>query len=317
MTSRFLATALLLSVSTPAMAQRVNLEDATLVVNAGEPVEVTINGQPVQMLIAPDAVAIPSVNADAAQRLGFDPSMIGYIYVIGPENLSFSTDTVRYEMQGGRFRRRTAFGDLVIVEGADGVAGPGALPQKQLVIQMRAGTPGDRALVFPLARLSRSQTGTLIEVGGVPIYVAFSFTRAESIVSATGGQSIADALGGYFDGEARETPILYRVSRPVRPLSLANPLMLGELEIRNLAVRVTDLGNADRIDEGPPAEGDPEEIVVTANTDDILPQRMYVGMDTIGHCANITYDFDAETVTLMCPPQPAAALPALGQPSAS
>ncbi len=286
------------------MAQRVNLERVTLEANAGEPVELLISDQPVRMLIAPDAVSAAAINGDMAQALELEPSMIGFIFVIGSTELPFSTDTVRYHMQGGTFRRRTAFSDAQIVDRADGVVGPGNFPQERVVLNMRETAPSDRPITFPLERMGRSLTGTILEVGGVPIHVAFSFDRAETLVTATGGRIIADDRGGYFSGEAREIPILYRVSRPVRSLTLREPLMLGELELRNIAVRVSDHGNSDRIDDGPPAEGDPDEIVVTANTEDMPRQRMYVGMDTIGHCASITYDFDAETLTLMCPPQP-------------
>lgn len=287
-------------------AQSVDLEDAELRVRAGEPVEVTINDQPVRFLLAPDAISVPTVNANTGTRLGLERSMIGYIYLIGSTRLPFSTDTVPYSMQGGRFRRRTSFGQTQVVEGADGIAGPDSFPQRRVVLVMRAGAEEDRPLTFPLDRMGRSQTGTLIAVGGVPIHVAFSFARGESLVSATGGRIIADDRGGYFDGEPREIPIHYGVSRPVRPLALQQKLMLGELEVRNLAVRVSDYGNSRGIDEAAPEAGDPEEIVVTASSGDVPRQRLLLGLDTIGHCASITYDFDAETVTLMCPPQPSA-----------
>lgn len=300
------ATAALL-VPMAAQAQRVDLDEVELRAMAGEPVEVVINEQPVRIIVAPDAVSAVSMNGDAAERLGFEPSMFRFSYGIGSTQLLFNTDTVRYHMQGGSFRRRTAYSNRQIVGGADGVVGPGHFPQERVVLMLREETPEDRALTFPLERMGRSLTGTLIEVGGVPIHVAFSFDRAETLVTATGGRIIADDLGGYFSGEPREIPILYGVDRPVRALSVRQPLMLGELEVRNIAVRFSDHGNADGIDEAAPEEGDPDEIVVTANTGDIPRQRMYVGMDTIGHCASITYDFDEEVLTLMCPPQPAGA----------
>lgn len=301
---RFVVAAAAIFLPTCAHAQRVDLEDVELVANAGEPVEVTINEQAVRLLVAPDAVSAVAVNADTAERLELEPSMVGFVFVIGSTELPFRTDTVRYHMQGGTFRRRTAFSEAQIVEGADGVVAPGHFPQERVVLQMRAPAAQDREFVFPLVRMGRSLVGTVIEVGGVPIHTAFSFDRPETLVTATGGRIIADDHGGYFDGEAREIPVLYRVSRPVRSLSLRDPLMLGELEVRNIAVRVSDHGNSDGIDETAPPEGDPDEIVVSANTGDIPRQRMYVGMDTIGHCASITYDFDEETLTLLCPDQP-------------
>ncbi|WP_271078332.1 hypothetical protein [Aurantiacibacter sp. MUD61] len=289
-----------------AHAQRVDLDDVELRAQAGEPVEVIINDQPVRIIIAPDAVSAVTVNGDVAERLGLEPSMFRFMYVIGSTELPFQTDTVRYHMQGGTFRRRTAYSERQFVEGADGTVAPGHFPQERVVLTLREQTPEDRAHSFPLERLGRSLVGTVLEEGGVPIHVAFSFDRPETLITATGGRILADDYRGYFSGEPRAIPILYGVERPVRSLTLRDPLMLGELEVRNIAVRVSDHGNSEGIDEGPPPEGDPDEIVVTANTGDIPRQRMYLGMDTIGHCASITYDFDEEVLTLMCPDQPVA-----------
>ena len=296
-----------LALSVPAAAQTVDLEEADLVVPAGSTADVVINGETVRFRIAPDAISVPTVNADTATRLGLEPSLVGFVYVVGATQLPFRTDTVRYGMQGDTFRRRTAFGTGQVVEGADGVAGPASFPHRRTILTLRDSQPEDRAITFPLdEEMGRSQTGTWIGVDGRPIYVAFSFARDESLVTATGGRWIADALGGYFEGEARDIPILYGVERPVRTLALTHPLMLGELEIRNLAVRVSDVGSSAGIAEGGLEPVDPSEIVVTANSGrDVPNQRMYLGLDTIGHCASITYDFEAETVTLMCPPQPA------------
>ena len=75
----------------------------------GDTVEMTINDQPMRFRLAPDAVSVPTLNADAAQRIGLKPSMIGYIYVIGPEKIGFRTDNVRYRADTASFKRRTAF----------------------------------------------------------------------------------------------------------------------------------------------------------------------------------------------------------------
>jgi hypothetical protein len=275
-------------------------------IRLGETAAMTINGQPVRFRIAPDAVSVATLNGDAARRIGLKPSMIGYVYVIGPVRIGFQTDNARYGAGDASFRSRTAFSDRQVVDGADGVAGPATFPFRRTILTLREPRPGDRAISFPLNKdMGRSQTGVKIAVDGRPVYVAFSLDRRESLVTATGGQWIANAHGGRFDGEAREAPILYRVSRPVRSLRLQRPLKLGELEIRNLAVRVSDMGNAQGIADG--TEPDPNEIVVTADGKRKIPnQRLYIGMDTIGHCASITYDFAAGTVTLMCPAQPGA-----------
>ncbi|MBH5322124.1 hypothetical protein [Aurantiacibacter sediminis] len=290
-----------------AHAQRVDLDEVELRAQAGEPVEVTINDQPVQLIIAPDAVSAVTVNGDTAERLGLEPSMFRFMYVIGSTELPFRTDTVRYHMQGGTFRRRTAYSERQIVEGADGTVAPGHFPQERVVLTLREPTAADRPHAFPLERMGRSLVGTVIEEGGVPIHVAFSFDRPETLITATGGRILADNYRGYFEGEPREIPIIYGVERPVRSLTLRDPLMLGDLEVRNIAVRVSDHGNSEGINDAPSPESDPNEIVVSANTGEIPRQFMYLGMETIGHCASITYDFDEEVLTLMCPDQTGAA----------
>lgn len=292
------------AVAKPADTTRQHLE-----VRKGATIAMEINGQPMRIRLAPDAISVATLNADAAQRIGLKPSMIGYIYVIGPQKIGFRTDNVPYRVGDISFNRRTAFSNRQLADGADGVAGPETFPFRRTVFTLRPPQPGDRAITLPLDKdMGRSQTGVRIDVGGRPIYAAFSFDRAESLVTATGGKWIADSNGGQFEGDAREAPILYGVSRPIRPLRLKRPLMLGELQIRNLAVRVSDVGSSQGIAEAGAPDQDPNEIVVTADSKRKVPnQRLYIGMDTIGHCASITYDFAAQTVTLMCPDQPATA----------
>ena len=299
----------LVPLSITAAADVANTPQRDLVVRNGEAIAMTINDQPVLFRLAPDAISVPTLNDDAAKRIGLKPSMIGYIYVIGPEKISFRTDNVKYRVSDAPFKRRTAFSNRNLVSGADGIAGPETFPFRRTIFILRDPQPGDRAITLPLdTEMGRSQTGVRINVGGRPIYAAFSFDRSESLVTATGGKWIADALGGRFDGQAREAPILYSVTRPIRSLKLDRPLMLGGLEIRELAVRVSDMGNAQGIAEGPAPEQDPNEIVVSGDRKRKVPnQRLYIGMETIGHCASITYDFEAGTVTLMCPDQPPSA----------
>lgn len=295
--------------SMTAAAEPADTEQRDLVVRNGETIAMTINDQPVLFRLAPDAISVPTLNDDAAKRIGLKPSLIGYVYVIGPEKISFRTDKVKYRADDTPFKRRTAFSQRQLVDGADGIAGPETFPFKRTILIIRDPQPADRAITLPLDKeMGRSQTGVRIDVGGRPIYAAFSFDRSESLVTATGGKWIADANGGRFEGDAREAPILYGVTRPIRSLKLDVPLMLGELEVRNVAVRVSDIGNAQGIAEGPAPEQDPNEIVVSGDSKRKVPnQRLYIGMETIGHCASITYDFEAGTVTLMCPDQPPSA----------
>lgn len=289
-----------------AVAQSSNAPLTDLSVRLGDTVAMTINDQPVRIRLAPDAVSVPTLNADAADKIGLKPSMVGYVYFIGPVKISLRTDKVKYQVADASFKSRTAFSDRQVADGAEGVAGPATFPFRRTIFVLRDPQAGDQAITFKLDKgLGLSQTGVRIDVGGRPVYAAFSLDRAESVVTATGGQWIADANGGQFNGGAREAPILYEILRPIRGLDLARPLMMGELEIRNLAVRVSDMGNAQGIPDGATPEQDLDEIVVSGDSKRKVPtQRLYIGMDTIGHCASLTYDFEADTVTLMCPDQP-------------
>ena len=292
-----------------AAAKPSDAQQSDISVRVGDTVAMIVNDQTVRFRLAPDAVSVPTVNADMAEKIGLKPSMIGYVYFIGSAKIALRTDNVKYSAGSTSFKSRTAFSDRQVVDGADGVAGPETFPFRRTIFTLRDPQAGDQAITFPLNKdMGRSQTGVKIEVGGRPVYVAFSFARPESVVTATGGQWIADANGGRFNGDAREAAILYEISRPIRRLDLDRPLMLGALEIRNLAVRVSDMGNAQGIPEGAMPDQDLDEIVVTGDAKRKAPnQRLYIGMDTIGHCASIAYDFEAGTVTLMCPNPPSAA----------
>ncbi|MGB3165651.1 MAG: hypothetical protein WBA68_02630 [Alteraurantiacibacter sp.] len=66
------------------------------------------------------------------------------------------------------------------------------------------------------------------------------------------------------------------------------------------------MGDTSTIAEGAAPDVDLNETVVTGVSGrDIPSQRLYVRLDTSGRCASITYYFKAETITLMCPQQPA------------
>ena len=122
-----LAVALMLSAG-PGEATPSDKEQADLSIRVGETVAMTINDHPVRFRMAPDAVSVPTVNADAVEKIGLKPSMIGYVYVIGSVRIAFRTDDVRYRAGDTSFKRRTAFSNRQVVDGADGIAGPGSFP---------------------------------------------------------------------------------------------------------------------------------------------------------------------------------------------
>ncbi|ASR52646.1 hypothetical protein [Blastomonas fulva] len=105
-----------------AAAQPSNTPPADLSVRMGDTVAMFINNQPVRFRLAPDAVSVPTVNADVAEKVGLKPSMIGYVYLIGPVKIALRTDNVKYRAGTTSFKSRTAFSDRKVA------AAPMALP---------------------------------------------------------------------------------------------------------------------------------------------------------------------------------------------
>ncbi|RZI61465.1 MAG: hypothetical protein EOP94_00155, partial [Zymomonas sp.] len=144
------AVAALLMMTMPASAKVSSPEKAEITMRIGETFDMIINDRTIRFHIAPDAISVPTLNADAAERAGLKPSMIGYVYVIGPEKIAFRTDNVAYGPQDAFFRRRTAFSNRQIIASADGIAGPETFSSARTTFVLRDPQPGDRALTFPL-----------------------------------------------------------------------------------------------------------------------------------------------------------------------
>ena len=299
-----------------AVAKEPGYDERTLEVAINQPVALTINGEDAELMVLPDALSVPTLDAALAQRLELEGSLIGFGYVLGGTTLKSGTNVVNLDMGSGRFRRRAGIGttdsaavgdgepepSALPTPGADGEIGPGGLPFARVLFRLAEARPGEREHRFPMLSWNRSGVGVELAMGEHPLRVTFSFSRAETLAAATAGARIADRHGGYFSGEGRLMPIRFGVDRPVRPLTLGTPLMLGDLEVRNIMVRTGDYGDASRIGEEAQVI-DPNEIVVTADSrkGKMPPLWLTLGMDTIGHCSSILYDFEAETVTLTCP----------------
>lgn len=282
-------------------------EEATLVIEGQKPVAATINGQPVQLIIAPDSKSIPTLNDGLAERLQLKPSMIGFAYLAGPEKIHFWTDVTKLDFGPGIFSRRTAFGKNHIIEGVDGEAGPGALPYGVVRFDLHVATPGERILTFPMDRIAGANVGTTMTVGSEELAVNFSLSRRETLVTATAGAMLASQYTGHFTGEAKSTLLRYGVFRPTRMLAFQSAPMLGELTIRDIAVRVADNGDASAIKDNNAANAadtDPDEIVVTAQKagkkKDKKRQMITIGLASLETCSSITYDFRAEQIRLSC-----------------
>ena len=281
-------------------------ETSVLDIEESKPVEVFINGKPVNLLVAPDSKSIPALNSDAAERLGLKQSLVSFQFLIGSESLDFGTDSANLDFGHGTFKRRVAFGDHHIIDGADGEVGPAALPFPKVRFHLGERKQGERNIVLPLVNLSRTQTGTLLKIDETQIHVTFSLSRDESLATATAGAILAEKYGGHFDGDTHMVPVRYGIDRPVRPLTLTRELKLGDLKIESIFVRTADLGSTDSIPEGPEqtSSSDPDEIVVIGKArkkqKNLRYQTLIVGRASLKDCSSITYDFASKKILLSC-----------------
>ncbi len=295
---------------------------AALLLGAGPPprervvtgdgvVAATINAAPARLRIDPGALAMPIITAEVAARaklkrgklLGF-----GFAYRVGPTLVKGSTAVGGITLDGSQFSRRIAWSELRYQTGSDGAVGPGGLAEPVVRFQLRAPMAGERTATLPLADeggIIGNWGGSyaMVTAGTVPLRVRFAPRIARSFLVAAPAARIAGELGGRFDGAAEPVTIVFGVARPVRPMVLSRPLVVGPLSLTRIGVRVADSGDVAAI----PSTGDaanaadPEEVVVTARSKHKpRPGMLTLGADVLARCSSIVFDKSAKQVRLTC-----------------
>ena len=134
--------------------------------------------------------------------------------------------------------------------------------------------------------------------------VIFSLIRDQNMVSAPTGNWLATNYKGVFNGPSTSTIIYYGVERPTRPMALGYPLAIGDLVMTNVAVRVSDYGDASGIAEQAiatdPAATDDQEIVVVGKSTKDVDLRVTVGRSVLNKCSSLTYDLDNREIRMSC-----------------
>jgi hypothetical protein len=296
-----LAFAAFLSVSVDARAQ----SEPELVVAADGIVPATVNGVPGRLRIDPAAPALPLLSTRWANEAQLRPGPFAFGLMVGPQTVDGVTAVGRIGVgDGGEVRRRRiGWTRIDYTDAADGVIGPGGVPQRVVRFQLRPALPGERTVALPLADEGGMFGGwghsyAVIEVGGQPMRIRFNPHFPRTLATAGAGVRLAQAFDGRVSGEAEPLTIAFGIARPVRTLRLAAPFQVGPLAITELGVRTSDFGNAGAIrEEG----GDPDEIVVTAdrrrNSD---RDRISIGADLLARCSSIVFDRRARQIRLTC-----------------
>ena len=200
-------------------------------------------------------------------------------------------------------KRRIGWTGRPYVSGADGVIGPGGLPEPVIRFVLRSPLPGERTVTLPLEDEGGLFGGwggshALVEVGGEPLRVRFNPHEPRTLATAGAAVRIANAQAGTVSGAIAPAHIAFGISRPVRTLRLGTPLALGPFAISELGVRTADFGNAAGIrEEG----GDPDEVIVTGDRRrNRNRDRLSIGADLLSRCSALVFDKSRREVRLTC-----------------
>lgn len=301
---RFLFTPLLCLVCMPAIAAA-QAQTGERVVSGDGIVTVSVNGGPGRLRIDPAAPALPILTETYAQRAGLRPGPFAFAYLVGPERVMGRSAVGRIAVGAGvpPRKRRIGWTGRPYVPDADGVIGPGGLPEPVVRFVLRAPQPGERVITLPLedeGGLFGGWGGTyaMVDLGGESLRVRFNPNEPRTLATAGAAVRIANLHDGRVSGETAPARIAFGISRPVRTMRLGTPLAIGPFAISELGVRTSDFGNASAIrEEG----GDPDEVVVTGDRRrNRNRDRLSIGADQLRACSSITFDKRARQVRLSC-----------------
>lgn len=268
-------------------------------------VTVTVNGAAGRLRVDPAAPALPILTESLARQAQLRAGPFAFAYLVGPERVMGRSAVGRIAVgDGARPRkRRIGWTGRPYVAGADGVIGPGGLPDRVVRFVLRPPRPGERTVALPLEDEGGLFGGwggsyAIVQLGGEPLRVRFNPHEPRTLATAGAAVRLANAHDGQVSGDTAPTHIAFGIARPVRTMRLGTPFPVGPLSIGELGVRTADFGNASGIrEEG----GDPDEVVVTGDRGrNRNRDRLSVGADQLSRCSSIVFDKGAREVRLTC-----------------
>lgn len=268
-------------------------------------VAATVDGAPLRLRIDPAAPAMPLIDQASATRAALKPGMIGIGYLVGPERVTGRTAVATIDLgDGAAFKRRLGWTARGYAADADGVIGPGGLPDPVVRFALGPVRPGERTVTLPILDQGGMAAGwgerfARIDVGGAPMRLRFDPRQPRTLATAGAAARLAASNGGTIGGTAEPVTIAFGIARPVRSMTLARPLAIGPLAIDRFGVRTADFGSTAAI----PEDGaDPDEVVVTATgrKRDPARDRLTLGADYLARCSSIVFDKPAKAIRLTC-----------------
>ena len=267
-------------------------------------VAATIAGAPGRIRIEPSGTAMPLLTTAYAERAKLKSGMLAFSYAVGAERVHGRTGVSMIDLGTGPFKRRIGWTANPYTSAADGVIGPGGLPEDVVRFTLRAPTAGERTVSLPMTDQGGLAGGwgelyALIDLGGQPLRIRFDPHHARTLATASAAAHIATAQVGTLQGATDKVEIAFGIERPVRTMTLARPLTVGPLQFATLGVRTADHGSTAGIAEASDSI-DPDEIVVTAKSKKPGRDRLSIGADLLARCSSIVLDKPAKQIRLTC-----------------
>lgn len=292
-------------------AHAASLQDDILDIGRDGSIEAQINGFPVTLQFRGDGISYPVLNPDTAEKFKLRTNLfanaLGIEAKVGPVTVPGRTGKVRLEIQGHEEKRRALWFDKPIAPGMDGSIGPIATPQTRIRLNTGAGFGHLTSISLPL-KIEDDRVGTTISIDKTNVFVMFNPLQPRTVASAGAGHVMAFAQAGRWSGTQESTSINFGVERPVRELTLSNPIQIGNLQLSVLLVRDNSLvtGVADiksRAEEEDANEVTLPAVTVTAKAAKIKPSyKLTLGQDVLSRCASITFDKTSNKIELNCSP---------------
>lgn len=267
-----------------------------------------IDGHSIRLRVDPDGPAAPALNPDLAEVIvykspRFPNFVIGYGERIGQQMVHLKGRVSEATLDGKSVKRRIFWSSGKLSDIADGTIDPASLPYDVVTYRLRDPQLGEREIVFSTDGFDffgLRGIGFQQAIAGQDMEISFNLDRDESLLTARAGKLIAERFGGAYSGEAYPAVIRYGIERPVRPLQLTVPLEIGGIEVPDLAVRISDLGDATTLPET--QNFDEDEIVVSAEKKKPKKSdyRLALGRNFLANCSSLTFDLAGKKIILSC-----------------
>lgn len=286
-----------------------------LILQPGMEVPASVEGNAVRLRVDSSGLNRLTLSQATVDRLGLKPATLfgkATLTLAGRKERTGYNRPVRFTVDGREAKARAFWLRDAELGEAEAVIGPIGVPQARVTFLLPGPSEGATTERYPL--LGTVDTGTLtsVKLNGRPVAIAFEVTggRRLPLVSAAAGALLASALDGHVSGASWDEPILLGITRPVRLLKLAQPLVFGPFRFSELAVRVPD--RVDAAGRGPAireaGEDDPAEVTVSASAKGRPPvYSLLIPASALRACARLSFDKPARTIELSCQD---AALPA-------